>query len=135
MTKPKSLWLIDDEEIQDLFLKAMIKSQPGPINYSYFSNASAALDELKNKRKAEIIVFLDIFMQGLNGFDFLEIYNQSGHESRCKLHVYMLTSSELETDKATCKTYPFVKGYIVKPLVSAHFNELLNHFDRPGELF
>ena len=85
-----------------------------------------ALEYLKSKKDDKEmlpdLIFLDINMPGMNGWDFLHEYEQLDIELQSRAIIIMLTSSDNVDDIARSKAWSFVSDYITKPLT----NQLLS---------
>jgi len=62
------------------------------------------------------LIFLDINMPGMDGWGFLDEVSSYGDIVLQRLTVFMLSSSEEPEDIDRIDEYPFVRGYIRKPL-------------------
>ncbi|MBI1305865.1 MAG: response regulator [Bacteroidetes bacterium] len=113
------IFLVDDDEIQNLINSKVISIVNPNITVDAYLGAERALAALEEGRQPKII-FLDINMPKLNGWDFLEIY-----QTKYQIPVYMLSSSINVKDKEKSETYPVVKGFICKPLVVEKLREIL----------
>ncbi|MGY6561999.1 MAG: response regulator [Luteibaculaceae bacterium] len=121
-TSKTTLILIDDDHISNLINSKMIAKYNPSVNTFVFLKATEALKELPNLlENSKTIIFLDINMPEMNGWEFLDSYNFEN--SNCK--IYMLTSSINESDKVKAKSYSVVEDFISKPL---SFDKLANIF-------
>lgn len=106
--------VIDDDEIV-LFLHDLMIRESGlssaPLS---FSNGADALDYLKQnyKEKDSYLVFLDINMPVMNGWQFLDIVEELKYD----LTVIIVSSSIDSADYDKAKLYKVVKEYAPKPL-------------------
>lgn len=66
-----------------------------------------------NSRR-ELLVFLDINMPAMSGWDFLETLEKLDHNEN--VHVVMVTSSVNNSDRKKSDRYRHVVGFIEKPL-------------------
>lgn len=64
------------------------------------------------------IIFLDLRMPVLDGFDFLELYECMPDIIKLKSRIYLLTGSEDLKDKKRAGVNKFVNGYFQKPLLN-----------------
>ena len=116
------IYLIDDDEIQNLINTRVISIAADHIAVKAFTSAESALSELKeNTGTTPKMIFLDINMPKMNGWDFLEVYMQLEN----KVKVYMLSSSINNKDIQKSETYDVVNGFICKPLVVERLSEIL----------
>ena len=116
--------IVDDDPmmcfIQKKFLKVSEFSQE-PLS---FSNGLLALNYLQNNYipANEYLVFLDINMPVMNGWDFLqEISNKFSERN---LHVIMVSSSTLIAERNKAKSFHHVVDYFEKPLNRAHLEQI-----------
>jgi CheY-like chemotaxis protein len=116
--------LIDDNDIDNFINERMIQG----CNFSdttYINTSTrSAIEFLKNLsvnkalRKDHLpeIIFLDINMPILDGFQFIEEFEQLDPEIVSRIKIVMLTSSINPSDIERAKNYASVKGFIHKPL-------------------
>jgi CheY-like chemotaxis protein len=55
----------------------------------------------------------------MNGWEFLEQYNQLDKTLQSKAIIIMLTTSQNPEDEEKAKTWNFVSDYVTKPLTSS----------------
>lgn len=116
------IYLIDDDEIQNLINTKVISIVAEGIQVKAFTSAETALSALKEKVDGlPDMIFLDINMPKMNGWDFLDAYQQVED----KVKVYMLSSSINSKDIQKSETYEVVNGFICKPLVVEKLSEIL----------
>ena len=70
------------------------------------------------------LIFLDINMPEMNGFDFLDSFKTLSDNIKSHCNIIMLTSSMDENDYKRSYESTFVKGYIIKPLNEEKINRL-----------
>ncbi|MBO6517961.1 MAG: response regulator [Bacteroidia bacterium] len=114
------IFLIDDDDIQNLINTKVISLVSDQHPVKAFTSAEMALETLSAGEQPKLI-FLDINMPKMNGWDFLDVY----HERNLPIDVYMLSSSINNKDIEKSKTYESVKGFICKPLVVEKLTEIL----------
>jgi response regulator of citrate/malate metabolism len=121
--------LIDDDSIFNFIHAKIIRQVDEEAEIADFISSSEALAFIKERfvsHKAEpIVVFLDINMPEMNGFELLDAIKELPAESVSKMSIYIITSSLNEKDIRKSKEYPILKGYIGKPLSFERVNEVI----------
>ncbi|MCS6821901.1 MAG: response regulator [Microscillaceae bacterium] len=114
MTKEfEKIILIDDDKINNLINKEIIRQFNQNIEVVIFERAPEALDFFKKNPKINsCLILLDINMPIMNGWEFL----QSFRNLSLKIPIFMLTSSIDDYDMEIAKKYAEVLSYIRKPL-------------------
>lgn len=117
MTRKMSVraMIIDDDE-SVLFLHELMLDESDFADEIYqFNNAQDALHHLENRETHHpYIIFLDINMPKINGWDFLNHLEKSIPDRQ--VYVVMVTSSVNITDRKRATNYKHVVNYIEKPL-------------------
>jgi len=109
--------LIDDDPVNNIVNTRIIQKHTG-FEVAVYDDATKALQHLKQCTPIEFpnLIFLDINMPDMDGWNFLESLHSLPAELREECRVVMLTSSIDIHDFRRAKTYPFVKDFFSKPL-------------------
>lgn len=129
MAQIKSVILIDDDAITNMINTKIIK-----MNFSFdvhdYADAQRALDNLKQcieatPEKLPDIIFLDINMPIMDGWEFLEEFQKLPGIVHEKSRIFMLTSSIDVEDIEKARAYPVVSDFISKPLTPEKLRKLI----------
>lgn len=129
--KYRSVMLIDDNEIDNLINQKMIESASITEHIYIHTGAKSAIEFLRNMEKLDLadkvlpdIIFLDIDMPLMDGFQFLDEFEKLTMATKKKCRIVMLTSSINPQDFNRSKKYVNVKLYLNKPLTHDSILEL-----------
>jgi CheY-like chemotaxis protein len=118
--KYKKAMVIDDNQI-DLYIAEMVMATTGfAEKVICVSSAKEALAYLKplyeNPDELPNLIFLDINMPEMTGFDFLNEYQHLPENIRKKCIIMMLTTSLDDDDRTQAESNQFVRKFLNKPL-------------------
>lgn len=129
--KYRTVMLIDDNEIDNLINQKMIEAASITENIYTHTGAKSAIEFLKNMERLDVadkvlpdIIFLDIDMPLMDGFQFLEEFEKLTSMAKKKCKIVMLTSSINPQDFSRSKKYENVKLYLNKPLTHENIVKL-----------
>jgi CheY-like chemotaxis protein len=124
--KLHSILLVDDNHADNIYHKIVIDEMHAADKVEIVNGGEEALDYLKANEPD--LIFLDINMPRMNGWEFLEDYRkQPEHEH--KPVIIVLTTSESPADVEKAKEFKEVSGFKVKPLSEEALNSILEeHF-------
>ena len=114
-----SVFLIDDNNIVNFINRKTMEScgfSDNIIEYTSAKRALKFLGEAKDPAKIPDLIFLDIKMQLMNGFEFLENFIKLPASVKGKAKIIMLTSSLLDSDKELAMKYESVVAFFNKPI-------------------
>lgn len=81
-------------------------------------------DHLKENNKLPDLIFLDLVMEGMSGWDFLHNLENLFHDNKLP-RVYVLSAFVNTIDRAIAKEHKLISGYIDKPLSRAYLEKIL----------
>lgn len=124
----KKVMVVDDNHI-DRYLAEMVITTTSfaeeTILKDSVRSALAYLEGLSNNpENLPQVIFLDIRMPELTGFDFLDMYNKLPAVVQKKCIIMMLTSSLDSADMQRASENRFVNKYLNKPLTRSKLFEL-----------
>jgi CheY-like chemotaxis protein len=128
--------LIDDDEVTNYLNSVLIEKTGIEIHVEIALNGLMALEYLTSNGKytgqsfpKPGLIFLDINMPRMNGWEFLEEYKKLDEGQRGKVVIAMLTSSINTDDVNTARNKYSLPDYIYKPLTLKKLEEVIyKHF-------
>ncbi len=122
--------VVDDSKLDCFIAEKIIQNTGRCESVRTFQQASDALSYIKDlpAHNPGTILFIDIQMPVMNGFEFVEAFEQLPQEIKSAYIIYMLSSSINENDIAKVKGYPSVKQFLNKPLTGKTMTVLLEEY-------
>jgi len=121
--------LIDDDADDNFFHEREIKKNDLEHIIITKNLGIKALEYLKLKEEPQAdLIFLDINMPGMNGWEFLREYKQLDKVLQSRAIIIILTTSNIARDVARANTYSFVADYITKPLTREIMGDIVKKY-------
>ena len=133
--KLNCILLIDDDDDDNYFHQIVINEMNITEHIEVALNGEEALIFLKKENQIHPdIIFLDINMPKMNGWEFMEIYKELRTDQKANVVVMMLTTSENPEDRKRAELYHEIIGFNSKPLtdealaaiIEKHFLDTIN---------
>lgn len=128
MQQEYTVMVVDDDEDYCFVTKKILRK----AGIEKIVTASNGLEALKKLRKISTsgdklpgLIFLDLNMPIMNGFEFLEEERKSDELDLGQTRIFITTSSVLPKDKERANNYP-IDGFISKPLTQQVLGEILS---------
>lgn len=135
--KLNCILLIDDDEPTNYISSSLIEEASCTEHIQIVQSGQAALDYLINSEQFACknklfpcpdLIFLDINMPAMNGWEFLEKYSKLERQIG-EIIIVMLTTSLNPDDELRAKEMSFISGFENKPLTPEKLNSILTkHF-------
>jgi CheY-like chemotaxis protein len=127
---PFTICIIDDDKIYKFIIKKTLEIKKLASKVLVFSDGEEALiyifANIKNTHKLPDIIFLDINMPIMDGFQFMDEYVKIKPRLDKKIIIYMVTSSVDPADLKRAKEYNEIFDYIIKPIQPDEFTKIIN---------
>ncbi|MBK5273213.1 MAG: response regulator [Bacteroidia bacterium] len=135
--KLNCILFIDDDEPTNFISKMLIEEANCAEHIEIAQSGQAALDFLVNNEHPAIngkgfpcpdLIFLDINMPAMNGWEFLEKYNELDQQHKGNVITVMLTTSLNPEDRMKANENPEISRFETKPLTSEKLNRILREY-------
>lgn len=133
--------LIDDDEIINYVHQMVIANAGIDTHIQIVQNGREAIEYLTKTGKYAHdthpfpgVILLDINMPLMNGWEFLEAYEQLPESIKARILVAMLTTSLNPDDADRASKHADIKGFINKPLDQQGLQTVLRQYSREVKL-
>jgi CheY-like chemotaxis protein len=133
MSKPFIIGLVDDDEIYKFTVQKTLEIRNLAKKILPFSDGEEALkflsDNINNVDELPDLIFLDINMPIMDGFQFMDEYVKFHPKISKKITIYMVTSSVDPVDYKKAKNYAEISDFIVKPIYPEELEAIINSIE------
>ena len=124
--------VIDDDPLNNTICRLTIKKALGVVDVVTFTDPAQGLQyidtEYSNPSDEELstVLFLDINMPVMNGWEFLEKYENLNSSVKKNIKVYILSSSVDDRDIEKANSNKNIVNYLAKPITKETILVLTN---------
>ncbi|SDE70956.1 response regulator [Cellulophaga baltica] len=126
--------VIDDDPISVFGLKKTIKETKFCKEIIVYENGYEAINGLKDLLNTNSnippIIFLDLNMPIMDGWDFLEDFIKIPEENRKNVRIYIISSSVDPRDLIKAKSYSAVNNFFVKPVTTNDLQKVIDEISQ-----
>lgn len=123
--------VVDDDRMNNLVSKFIIQKHNNTAEIQLYTDPELALTELlrisSNDDNRKTVVFLDINMPMMTGWEFLEHVNDLKPNTCKQFCIYMFSSSIDPSDIKRAKDHQLISGFFSKPLNAQHLEIVSSH--------
>ena len=116
----KAIWLVDDDQIYHIIMKKIIiKTDVCSQVTSFFNGKDAIIaisEAIANNTPLPDLILLDIEMPVLDGWGFMQEWQQLKNRLDHNIQIYISSSSIAIEDKQRAKSNADILGYMSKPI-------------------
>lgn len=127
MYKFKNVLLVDDDYVSNFIADHLLNKFKVCKNITICRNGDEALKYLQSAEEFPELIFLDINMPVMDGFEFIDAF-QRYNMDRNKTRIIIYTASYNEKDLQLLQTIGF-RDFIIKPLTEEKLQNLLKLFE------
>lgn len=116
-----TILLIDDDEATNVLHKREIKKSGVEAEILIAENGEEGIELVKeffiNNKALPNVIFLDINMPRMNGWEFIEVYEDFTKDSGLKTNIVVMLTTSLNPDDAKkAEQYNSICRFLTKPL-------------------
>ncbi len=126
--KKQHYMVVDDDGTNNMICENTIKRVDQKAEIRTFHIPKEALASIKEEynttpESLPTVLFLDINMPTMTGWEFLDVFMQFEEMVKDQFTIYILSSS-IEDFTKEAKIYPFIQGFLSKPFKTSHLESL-----------
>jgi response regulator of citrate/malate metabolism len=121
LSESEEICIIDDSPAPMAITKKICERILPNVPIKTFPSVDSAIEYLNNVLcQTKRTIFLDLYMPDKDGWHFLEVYSPSALD-----RIYILSSSDAESDIRKARQHAKVTDYLIKPLSISTLSSLL----------
>ena len=119
----KTCLLIDDNYIDNFVTRKILENGNFAENIVVVRSATEGLESIRNGKVKPDVIFLDIRMPDMSGFEFLDEFEKIDIDKE-NIKIYMLSSSLDPIDFKKSSGNKYISQFILKPLTQKVLEEI-----------
>ncbi len=120
--------VIDDDPVNNMICLKIIQLVVPGVVVQAFTHPEKGMEYILSIGTKKAILFLDINMPELTGWEVLDRMNDFPDMVKAHLTTFILSSSVASDDLEKANQAPLVAGYIVKPLSQVELRSVFNEW-------
>ena len=120
----KTCLLIDDNYIDNFVTRRILESSNFAEHIIVMNSGVEAMAALRDGKVEPDVIFLDIRMPQMGGFEFLQEYDKLDVENKEIIKIYLLSSSLDPTDMRKSVNNKYITDFIHKPLTQKALDDI-----------
>jgi CheY-like chemotaxis protein len=124
MSNYKTCLLIDDNYIDNFVTRRILEGGDFAEKVIVSQSASEAIESLRAGTVRPDVIFLDIRMPVMGGFEFLQEYDKIDIENKQAIKIFMLSSSLDPTDLKKSSNNKYITQFIHKPITQKTLDDI-----------
>ncbi len=137
MNRPFIICVIDDDQVYQYTVTRTIEVQKLAKKILVFSDGEEAIqfliDNVANNENVPDVIFLDINMPVMDGWQFLEEYVRIKPTIGKKVTIYMVSSSVDPVDLERAKKISEISDYIIKPVTPNRLKDIIDALEKTNK--
>ena len=129
MNNPFIICIIDDDDVYQYTITKTLKAEKIAKKIMVFSDGEEALDfmadNISNNEKLPDVIFLDINMPVMDGWQFLEEYVKIKPKVEKQITIYVISSSVNPEDINRAQKISDISDYLIKPIAPEDIKGIL----------
>jgi CheY-like chemotaxis protein len=131
-TRKLDFFIIDDSEVNNYYTEDLLREYEFTNSVEVFLNAKNALkaliSRLGDESKLPDVIFLDVRMPEMDGFEFIDELEQQVNDREFPSKVFVLTSSKHRRDIESFEKQFIACEFMNKPLEKGDFDQMIEKY-------